>query len=278
MALLQPPSYCESEACYTPQQDRLLWNTLICEEGVANGFEVTAGAGMSVDIAAGAAFIQGDLTSDEGMYWVRSTATENRLIQPADPIDDRYDLVVARINPDCSWSIEVITGTPSPTPAPIPPVPPNAIGLAVVAVPAAAAAPDVQGTPDQAKVCSGLMGETDTGWVPFLSFYPDWLQSNSAYRRGRDGWVQLDIQFQYVGATVPSNSTGNIADINLFQNLPVEARPAHNRVTTSFLASSPGQLFVATNGTAVITHLYPNGSLTNGTLLYATLGYWGSGS
>lgn len=252
-------------------------NSLVCTEGVSTGMTVTAGAGMSVDIAPGSAYIQGDITSDEGMYWVYSTAVENRPIQPSDPVDNRVDLVVARINPDCTWSIDVITGTPSPPPAPVPPTPANAIVLATVSVAAGSAAPVVQGVPPQAKICTDLVGTGDTGWVPFLSFYPDWVQSNSAYRRV-NGWVQLDIQFQYTGPTVPSNSTGNISDIDLFQNLPVEARPMHNRVTTHFLASSPGQLFVATNGTSVITHLYPNGALTSGTLLYATLGYWGSGS
>lgn len=273
MALLQPPSYCESGACYTPQQDRLLLNSLVCTEGAVNGLTVTAGAGMSVDVAAGAAYIQGDLSADEGMYWVQSTAVENRLLQPADPVDDRVDIVVARINPDCTWTIEVITGTTSPPPAPVPPVPANAILLGVASVPAAASAPTVSGTPQQARICEDLLFD-DTGWVTGdIQFSENWLSVNTAWRK-RNNWVQLDLNATYTGPTVPSNSTGNIIDIDLIDIMPAEARPQHQRVPAQFVATSPGNLILNVNGTAVISHLYPNGSLNNGATLIATLGYW----
>lgn len=273
MALLQPPSYCESAACYTPQQDRLMLNSLVCQEGAAAGFTVTAGAGMSVDIAAGSGYIQGDVSADEGMYWVQSTAVENRLIQPADPVDERTDIVVARINPDCSWSIDVITGTPSPPPAPIPPVPANSILLATVNVSAGALAPTVTGTPQQARLCEDLLFD-DSGWVTgTVGLADDWTNVNTAWRK-RNDWVQLDIQATWTGATVPSNSTGNIADIPLILSMPIEARPQHQRVPAQFVATSPGNLILNVNGTCDITHLYPNGSLNNNATLIATLGYW----
>jgi hypothetical protein len=248
-------------------------NSLICEEGVAAGLTVTAGAGMSVNIAAGSAYIQGDVSAEEGMYWVRSTAVENRLIQPADPVDNRNDIVVARINPDCTWSIVVITGAPSPPPAPIPPTPANSVLLAVIAVPAGAATPTVSSGATQAQICFDLIGE-DTGWVTgTIGFAANWTNVNTAYRK-RNNWVQLDIQATYTGATVPSNSTGNIPDIPLILTTPLEARPQHQRIPSQFVATSPGNLILNVNGTCDITHLYPNGSLNNGATLIASLGYW----
>lgn len=167
MVLLQPPSYCESDACYTPQQDRLLWGSIICTEGVQDGFEITPGGGMSVNIAAGAGFIQGDTQASEGMYWVSSTATENRAIAPADPTDPRYDLVIARINADCSWSLAVVTGTAAPAPSP-PATPPSSIVLGWVSVTAGlltvAPANILSGgaITQRAAVCTDLL--PDTGW------------------------------------------------------------------------------------------------------------------
>jgi len=163
MVLLQPPSYCESQACYTPQQDRLLWNSIICEEGVTSGLEVTAGTGMSVLISAGAAFIQGEVQAQEGMYWVQSTDQESRTIQPSDPVDPRYDLVVAQINTDCTWSIDVITGAASPNP-PIPPTPPNSVPLKVVRIEAGATTVTVQGSAAVAQLCDNLL-PVPSGWI-----------------------------------------------------------------------------------------------------------------
>lgn len=163
--MLQPPSYCESDECYTPQQDRLLWRSVICQEGpkALADLVVTAGTGMNVDISPGAAFIQGDSVADEGMYWVQSTATETRAIAPADLADPRIDIVVARVTSDCTWAIQVITGTPSPTPV-APSVPPSAVWLGQVAVPAAATSVTVSSPiVAPAQVCPELLPRIP-GW------------------------------------------------------------------------------------------------------------------
>lgn len=176
MTLLQPPSYCESAQCYTPQQDRLLWGSIICTEGVQNGFVVSPGGGMSVDISAGAGFIQGDAIANEGMYWVSSTATENRTLAPSDPTDPRYDLIVAQIEPNCTWVLTVITGTPAPVP-PIPGTPPSAIVIGLVRVPAGLVAVTINnielGEPNfpapVAELCSGVM--PSAGWQVIAQGY-----------------------------------------------------------------------------------------------------------
>ena len=270
--LIQPPSYCESEACYTPQQDRLLWSSIICTEGVQTGFEVAPGTGMTVTVEEGRAFIQGDTTSDEGMYWVASTDQETLPIAPSDPTDPRLDLVVAQINSDCTWELAVITGTPSPSPQ-YPPLPPSALQLAGVRTDPGATTPTIYEAfyTLHASLCSDLV-EDDSGWIPFTNFEPNWTDVNTAYRRINSG-IQVDFQATWTGATIPSNSSGNIADIPLI-TVPLAARPQHQRVPAQFVASSPGALVINVLGTVVLTHLYPNGSLNNGSVLVCTAFYY----
>lgn len=167
MALLQPPSYCESEVCYTPQQDRLLWGSIVCQDGIQRGLVVADGTGLSVTITTGSAFIQGETQANEGLYWVTTTADENRILAPADPTDPRIDLVIASINSDCTWTLEVITGTPAPVPV-RPAAPLSSLTLAVVTIPAGSTGdnliinttdPDVR----RAKLCADMTPEV--GWV-----------------------------------------------------------------------------------------------------------------
>jgi hypothetical protein len=171
MTLLQPPSYCESAQCYTPQQDRLLWSSIICQEGIQNGFAITPGGGMSVNIAAGAGFIQGDTQANEGMYWVTSTAVENRVLAPADPTDPRVDLIAARINANCTWELVIITGTPAPVPV-LPALPPTAIQLGTITVTAGlvtVTAGNIFSYGPPAQMCAGLL--PTPGWKVIAQGY-----------------------------------------------------------------------------------------------------------
>lgn len=81
-------------------------------EGERSEFAVAergAGANLSVDVAAGTAFIRG--------HWVDSDATENKAIAAADPTNPRKDRVVLRADFTANTiSIEVLTGTPAGSP------------------------------------------------------------------------------------------------------------------------------------------------------------------
>lgn len=145
MAELQPAHYTQG-GCHTALGDRQVLASLVCTEGVqnpANGeLAVTAGAsGLSVDVATGNAFIQGDNVAEQGMYAVFNNATVNKVLAAADPTDGRIDRIIARVY-DAQysgvlneWHIEVVTGVPGPAPA-APALPLNAISLATVLVPA----------------------------------------------------------------------------------------------------------------------------------------------
>lgn len=141
----QAPAY-EMNGCITAQDARSVLNTLVCEEGVGAStgeLLVTAGTGMSVDVAAGEAFIEGDFAAWDGMYHTLNDGTVTKAIAAADPANARIDIVVVQIR-DSQYSgvdddgpIQVVTGVPSAVPV-APATPPSALLLAEIQVPAGA--------------------------------------------------------------------------------------------------------------------------------------------
>lgn len=101
---------------------------------VFDGFAVTQAsptANFTVDISAGAAAIVGDDTSDQGMYFVRSTAVENVAVPASPGSGTRTDTVILRVrDPQAGGPagddaiIEVIEGTT---------IPSTAVALATIA-------------------------------------------------------------------------------------------------------------------------------------------------
>ncbi len=117
-------------------------------EGVVRGTDLAVTENgtpnMSVDVAAGRAFILGDSSAFQGTYHVENDATVNLAIAAADPTDPRKDLVVAQVRDDTEdsggnddWVLAVVQGTAAPSPTE-PTVPDTAIVLALVDVAAAA--------------------------------------------------------------------------------------------------------------------------------------------
>lgn len=103
---------------------RRMVTTMLGEGIVASGdFAVTqraAGANMSVDVAAGQAYVKGDTATDQGHYFVRSSAVVNVPITAADASNPRIDRVVLEIKDDAHdlsglnvARIRTIDGTPT---------------------------------------------------------------------------------------------------------------------------------------------------------------------
>lgn len=107
----------------------------------ANNLLVTARAtpNMSVDVAAGGAFIQASETGGMGTYHVFNDAVKNVVIAAADPTNARTDIVIARVRDaqysgaTSAWAIEVVQGTPSASPVQ-PATPANSLLLAAIVV------------------------------------------------------------------------------------------------------------------------------------------------
>lgn len=151
MPEIQPPSFASGE-CYTAQQDRMLWSTLICREGTYSilqggpgtntgpgSLAIVPGSGMQVIGRSGRAFVRGDSVEDQGMYFVWNSSDVTLGVDASDPTDDRIDLVVAKVydaeyeGSVSEWRIEVIKGSASPAPV-APALPPTALPLASVRV------------------------------------------------------------------------------------------------------------------------------------------------
>lgn len=145
MAEQNPPAWMDGTTI--PGEDLRRMTAALATPGVvgANDLKVTEHAGtpnMSVDVAAGAAFVAGTSATWQGTYHVESRASVTKTIAAADATNARKDIVVARVREDFydssgvdAWDISVVTGTPAGSPT-APATPANCLLLAVIDVPA----------------------------------------------------------------------------------------------------------------------------------------------
>jgi len=131
---------------YPARQDRMIADNLFTEGILGAGSLVVAQSsptGMSVQVAAGVAVVQGDDQAFQGKYLCREqVATTGVTIGAAPGTGQRNDLVVLRVrDPNATGPagdnaiIQVVAGTPSGSPVD-PAVPASALVLARVRVPA----------------------------------------------------------------------------------------------------------------------------------------------
>ncbi|WP_298330328.1 hypothetical protein [Haloactinopolyspora sp.] len=98
---------------------------------------------MSVNVAAGQAWIAGSEAANQGLYYCFNDAPVNLVVAASDPTNPRYDLVAATVldaayaGASNEWLLQVITGTAAASPV-APSLPANSLALALVSVPAAA--------------------------------------------------------------------------------------------------------------------------------------------
>lgn len=128
---------------FTAQQDRQLIDALVSVHGVvsAGDLEVTPGAGHSVNVAAGRAFVRGSQTADQGTYLIGNDATLNVPIATPDATNPRVDIIQIRVTDDSAGAgvsvIDAKSGVPAGSPV-APTADPNSLVLATVLVPASA--------------------------------------------------------------------------------------------------------------------------------------------
>lgn len=167
---------------------------------------------LSVDVAAGAAWIAGDTNTDaQPTYRVRNDATVNKGISP-DPSNPRKVIIIAQITDETfsgtgrTWEIQALHGTPAASPAE-PAVPDSAVKLAVIDVAAAATEvvdADITDSRVAAAIGGGNLsaggggGGTDHGLVTALPATPsdgDTCTLTDNLTTGTYAW-----QFRYVAA------------------------------------------------------------------------------
>lgn len=118
----QSPMF-ETNLCYTAGDFRRETAGLVCVEGISGSGSLavtSAGSGLGVSVAAGSAFIKGDDTTDQGMYWVFNDAPVVLTATTASPSNPRIDTVVATVRDsdfggtDDDWVLQILPGTATP--------------------------------------------------------------------------------------------------------------------------------------------------------------------
>lgn len=155
MVEANPPELLEGQ-CYTFTDFRQVFNSIICVEGVISrergDLLVTAagGASVNVNVAAGSAWIQGDLNGAQGMYHVTNDSSKAVTLSANGAGSARIDLIIGSIYDSQyiggvdQWAIEVVQGVAG---GGVPTVPPSTrsgyIVLGEVTVPASGGTPSV---------------------------------------------------------------------------------------------------------------------------------------
>lgn len=122
MAILTP-NYLQTKS-YSAKRDRRVQQAEVMQEGIVDfgHYAVVqrgAGANMSVDVAAGEAWVDGDAAADQGFYHVVNDAVVNVAITTASPANPRIDAVVLAVNDSTEiggsdeFKLEAIAGTPT---------------------------------------------------------------------------------------------------------------------------------------------------------------------
>jgi hypothetical protein len=144
MTIVTPPLFQTVDSVYTGADLGLPYSDLIAEGVVGSGdlavSERGAGANMSVDVAAGVAWIKGDDAASQPTYRAYNDGVVNLAVDAADGSNDRIDLVIAEVRDSAfsgvstDWRLRIVTGTPAGSPS-APATPNNAIVLAQILVP-----------------------------------------------------------------------------------------------------------------------------------------------
>jgi hypothetical protein len=177
--------------------------------GVVNASDFTvvqraAGANMSVDVAAGYAWIRGTESAHQGAYHVYNDGTVNLSVAASDATNPRIDLVIAKVQ-DAFYSgatrtasVTVVTGTPAASPTD-PTLPANALVLARVRVPAASSSVVTANITDvRTRAASGSESYTRTGFKnaimngDFRINQRGFTSSTTSATYGFDRWMQLN--------------------------------------------------------------------------------------
>lgn len=147
MTVISPPNFMSVDGVYQGRHLGVPYRDILTEGVVGvNDLKVSqrgAGANLSVDVAAGVAWVAGDdAAATQPLYRCYNDGTVNLAIATADATNPRIDRVVAEVRDSAfagvsqDWRLRVVTGTPAGSPS-APALPPNAITLATVSVPAA---------------------------------------------------------------------------------------------------------------------------------------------
>lgn len=184
-----------------------------------------AGANMSVDVAAGDAWIRGDSTTRQGLYHLVNDAVANTAVGAADPANPRLDQIIARINDTTILggsdvpTLEVVAGTATvgaslDNRVGAAALPASAILLADVLVGAAVASITNANIRDRRAIRAGSVPPllTDVDMVPLVPLIGGGASGDSSPAVNNQGAFAVILPRRIVGATrMRWATTGSVA-------------------------------------------------------------------
>jgi hypothetical protein len=221
--------------------------------------EVTEKAGtpgMSVDVAAGAAWIRGTENDHQGAYHLYNDDVVNLAISNGDPSNGRNDLICGQIRDEFYGSagttdarLVVIEGTPAATPTD-PTVPDNCVVLARVNVDANESTSILAADIDDLRTVAG-------GWRDVVTNLVNVSEGNGTFT-GR--YQQTGQTVRYAGSFVIGSTTSIVGSVSL--DLPVPKHANWSGTLGSIQLSDTGTKNypgVVTSG-GVLIHSHDTGS------------------
>lgn len=257
MAAVNPPLFQTVDNEYTGASLGAPYRDWV-REGVldAGDLAVTqrgAGPNMSVDVAPGVVWVQGDDSPLQPTYRCYNDATVNLAVDAAHGSQDRVDRVVAEVRDavfsgvSTDWRIRVITGTPSGSPT-APALPSNAVTLATILVPASdTSIENNQITDGRPRAQLGAVG----GMVPVVSSLPPSPHDGMVVDVVADAAAGVVWRFRYRAAS------GSAYKWEFVGGAPLHKREYSDvtSTTTSYLAlSGAPSVTVPLEGEYAVTH------------------------
>lgn len=179
-----------------------------------------AGANLSVDIAAGAGYVEGTVVADQGGYFLFNDATFNVAVAAGDATNPRIDIVGIRVRDTAhggaadDGELVVVQGTPAGAPAE-PALPANFVSLARLDVPAGAASIVTGYITDRRRKVGALGGilrctsstRPASPWEGMTIYETD---TDKSYQYSGSAWVQIALlgAFDSAAATLAGSTSG----------------------------------------------------------------------
>lgn len=253
MAAVNPCLYLPVDLFYDAKHMALPWGDVI-GQGIVGATDLAVsqhGAGtMSVDVAAGAAWITGDDSPTvQGSYRVYNDGTVNLVIGANASGNPRIDLVIAEVldstwaGASNLWRLRAVAGTPGAVPV-APACPVDAIPLATVAV---------------ANGASQILTANITGTGVLASIGGGKIDAH--------GWTNSPEPWVYVGIY-----SFKIVGVDATARYPIGTKLSYTDVTTKF-SYVAGAAYTGGDTTVTLivgsAHLLSGGAITNPRYSYA---------
>jgi hypothetical protein len=191
MTLRNPPLWLQAGS-HTAENDRLGMQGIVGTQGTGdtlNQLKVSQSGtpGMSVQVAAGWAWVLGTTSSTQGMYSTYNDAAVTLTVTAANPTNARIDKVCLTIR-DSAYAgasndsiLQVVAGTPSASPT-APATPASSLVLATISVAAGATSiVDANITDARTKAAMSLAGTGATGGGSDQVFYENGVAVTANY-------------------------------------------------------------------------------------------------